>query len=380
VIIFHFPFSAELTSSRIDWEARRAEIARMTIEKNRIEQETLEKESKPKGKNKKKKGKKGKKHASEQPVDHAELVAKLSLIEDDGVSQISEGSTVSTAPSIMPQLAKMPSTSSVGSKKRPNFLQGLSEMSRRSSSQSTESITEDAVAQAVASTVQVTKADSSEQSGRKASWTDSLRLRKKKVQKEEVHNPLAEKADEILKAVKQEEEAWREKREHPVFGDKNDIEERQHHYAKTDSILNSIGRLMIVGDTWENALREEAEEEKCRKASRGEWKSNCPIEQDAKFSADSPIPSTPPMLKLTSTPLPAAPKARSHSVKARGESSDEDEDETIKATIASRLARTGWVTDLALMGPKALHDFENRGYDAHRAEVVVEGMFYLQYV
>jgi hypothetical protein len=36
--------------------------------------------------------------------------------------------------------------------------------------------------------------------------------------------------------------------------------------------------------------------------------------------------------------------------------------------------------DLALMSPKALHDFEKRGYDAHRAEVVVEGMVYLQYV
>jgi hypothetical protein len=253
-------------------------------------------------------------------------------------------------------------------------------MSRRSSTQSTESITEDAVAQAVASTVQVTKAESAEQSGRKASWTDSLRLRKKKLQKEEVHNPLAEKAEEILKAVKDEEEAWREKREHPVFGDKNDVDERQHHYAKADSILNAIGRLVIVGDTWENALRELAEDEKGQKESRGEWKSNPLIEPDAKFSADSPAPSSPSKLKLTKTSVPAPPKASSKSVKARSEYGDEDEDDAMKATIASRLARTGWVTDLALMGPKALHDFETRGYDAHRSEVVVEGIFYRQYV
>jgi hypothetical protein len=382
VRLFHTSFIISLTNSRIDWEARRAAISRTTVAKIEVEEQKL----KTKGKKKAQAKKKGKNIGNEEQADHVDLLERMSLVEDDGTSQISVGSaaTAVTAQHPIPKLDKMDSSSSVGSKnKRPNIFKSLTDMSRRSSTQSTESITDAAVAQAVSPTVEITKQLGNDEPARKKSWTNSLRLRKNRPQMEEVANPLAEKANAILEKMREEEAGWRQQRDHPVFAGKNDAAVREDHHAKAHTLLDHIGRLMIVSDTWENALRKKAvedeEEQKSSKAARGERRSTHPIEQHANVGTDSLAQGNAPKVQIATTAVHRAPDAGLRAFKSKytpepHDSGDDEDEDARKATVASRLTRTGWVSDLVQKGPKALLDFDNMGYDVHRAEGVVEGM------
>jgi hypothetical protein len=70
-------------------------------------------------------------------------------------------------------------------------------------------------------------------------------------------NPLEEIAAKILADVTAEEQEWHQQDEHPTSFPKQNIEVREHHYDKVNSMLDCIGRHMLVGEPREDAARRE---------------------------------------------------------------------------------------------------------------------------
>ncbi|KAA8912064.1 hypothetical protein FN846DRAFT_887484 [Sphaerosporella brunnea] len=212
----------------------------------------------------------------------------------------------------------------------------------------------------------------------KKTLREKLRIRKKSknTAPEEPPTELFEQGERIIKGLEEEKAGWRRKEQNPVFQQKDDPFEREHHYDKTTKLLDEIGRLAIVSDTPENAARRELEPDEWEQYQ--EAKKGNKIRREA-TGADSNLPSTAmplpsqsdacralsslggaklvpvvaPAAKTISGPVPAQPARQ--------------------ATVASGLARTGWVTEMARLGPKALQDVETLGYKAHLTPEVREG-------